>query len=153
MVKKDEIGVERFFSSLGLLPSYGIYPNKLKLAKIIPAFKGDDATGAGDYRPISLLYTYNTISEKLMFTRISKFIDEYDFLFDSQCGFRTKHDIQHAILDIINTIQCNMDQGKYSFGIFIDLKKRFLRWIIVFFYLSPTITVLGMSCMTGLNHT
>ena len=88
-----------------------------------------------------------------MFTRISKFIDKYDFLFDSQCGFLTKHDIQHVILDIINTIQCNMDQGKYSFGIFIDLKKRLLRWIIVFFYLSPTITVLGMSCMTGLNHT
>ena len=42
-------------------------------------------------------------------------------------GFPTKHDIQHAILDIINTIQCNMDQGKYSFGIFIDLKKRLLR--------------------------
>lgn len=98
-----------------------------KQTKIIPAFKGDDAKGAGDYRPISLLYTYNTISEKLMFTRISKFIDEYDFLFDSQCGFLTKHDIQHAILDIINTIQCNMDQGKYSFGIFIDLKKRLLR--------------------------
>ena len=61
MVKKDEIGAEGFFSSLGLLPSYGIYPGKLKLAKIIPAFKGDDATGAGDYRPISLLYTYNNI--------------------------------------------------------------------------------------------
>ena len=26
--------------------SYGIYPNKLKLAKIIPIFKGDDATEA-----------------------------------------------------------------------------------------------------------
>ena len=46
-----------------------------------------------------------------------------------------------------------MDQGKYSYGIFIDLKKRLLRWIIEFFYLSPTITVLGMSCMTGLIHT
>ena len=30
------------------------------------------------------------------------------------------------MLDIINTIQCNMDQGKYTCGIIIDLKKAFV---------------------------
>ena len=29
------------------------------------------------------------------------------------------------ILDIVNTIHSNMDNRKYSFGIFIDLKKAF----------------------------
>ena len=32
---------------------------------------------------------------------------------------------QHAILDIVDTIHSNMDNTKYSCGIFIDLKKAF----------------------------
>ena len=32
---------------------------------------------------------------------------------------------QHGILDIINTIQTNMDKRLFSCGIFIDLKKAF----------------------------
>ena len=36
-----------------------------------------------------------------------------------------KHSTQHAKLDIINSIQGNMDRRSYSCGIFIDLKKAF----------------------------
>ena len=32
---------------------------------------------------------------------------------------------QHAILDIVNNIHNCMDSGKYTCGIFIDLKKAF----------------------------
>ena len=40
-------------------------------------------------------------------------------------GFRSKHSTQHAVLDIVNTILQNMDNGKFSCGVFIDLKKAF----------------------------
>jgi hypothetical protein len=33
---------------------------------------------------------------------------------------------QHAILDILNTVQSNMDNSLYSCGIFIDLRDRSL---------------------------
>ena len=33
--------------------------------------------------------------------------------------------IEHAILDIVNAIQSNMDKGAFSCGVFIDLKKAF----------------------------
>ena len=35
--------------------SAGVYPKKLKMAKIIPIFKADDNTDVNNYRPISLL--------------------------------------------------------------------------------------------------
>ena len=35
------------------------------------------------------------------------------------------HSTQHAIIDIVNAIQANMNQGLYSCGVFIDLKKAF----------------------------
>ena len=43
----------------------------------------------------------------------------------SQCGFRKAHSTQHAILDIVNAIQTNMNNRLFSCGIFIDLKKAF----------------------------
>ena len=39
--------------------------------------------------------------------------------------FAVSHSTQHAILDIVNTILQNMDNGKFSCGVFIDLKKAF----------------------------
>ena len=48
-----------------------------------------------------------------------------EFFCDTQYGFRKQHSTQHAILDIINVIQDNMDNKMYSCGIFIDLKEAF----------------------------
>ena len=39
---------------INLSISTGVYPNKLKMAKIVPIFKADDNTDANNYRPISL---------------------------------------------------------------------------------------------------
>ena len=39
--------------------------------------------------------------------------------------FRDKHSTQHGILDILNTIQSNMDKLLFTCGILIDLKKGF----------------------------
>ena len=44
----------------------------------------------------------------------------------SSCdGFRQGHSTEHAIFDIVNAIQPNMDAGKFSCGVFVDLKKAF----------------------------
>ena len=103
----------------------GVYPAKLKYAKVIPVYKGEDETLPENYRPISLLSIYNRLFEKMLYRRLIKFIDKNDILYDLQYGFRNKHSTQHAILDIVNTIHSNMDNRKYSCGIFIDLKKAF----------------------------
>ena len=60
-----------------------------------------------------------------MYQRLSKFIIKHNILINSQYGFRSGHNTQHAILDIVNTIQSNMNSGKFTCGLFIDLKKAF----------------------------
>lgn len=47
----------------------GIFPSKLKHAKIIPIFKDGDETEPGNYRPISLLSVFNRLFEKIMYNR------------------------------------------------------------------------------------
>ena len=75
------------------------------MSKIIPIFKTDDETEPNNYRPISLLSNFNRIFEKLIYKRMKVFIDEEDILCRSQYGFREEHSTQHAIIDIVNTIQ------------------------------------------------
>ena len=42
----------------------GAYLSKLKHAKVVPVYKGEDKTDPSNYRPISLLSVFNRIFEK-----------------------------------------------------------------------------------------
>ena len=95
------------------------------MSKIIPIFKADDETDTSNYRPILLLSNFNRIFEEIMFDRMRDLIEKRSLLYSSQYGFRQAHSTQHAILDMVETIQTNMDKKLFSCGIFIDLKKAF----------------------------
>ena len=101
------------------------YPSKLKNSKITAIFKSEDDTDPTNYRPISLLSVFNRIFEKLVYKRLIEFIEKEDLLYHGQYGFRSRHSTEHAIQDILNTIQSNMDRKQYTCAIFIDLKKAF----------------------------
>ena len=60
-----------------------------------------------------------------MFQKLSKFIIKHNILINSQYGFRGGHNTKKAILDIVDTIQSNRNSGKFTCGLFIDLKKAF----------------------------
>ena len=52
----------------------GFFPNKMKLAEVVPLYKGKSRLEPGNYRPISLLLTISKILEKLMYKRTYKFL-------------------------------------------------------------------------------
>lgn len=58
-----------------------------------------------------------------MYNRVKAFVTKHDTLCSSQYGFRESHFTEHALLDIVNKIQTNMDAKRFSCGIFVDLKK------------------------------
>ena len=100
----------------------GTFPKKLKLAKVDPVFKSGEDTDPSNYRPISLLSIFNRIFERLMYKRLKSFFEIKGLFFESQYGFREKHSTHHALIDIVNRIQNNMDKGLFCCGVFIDLK-------------------------------
>ena len=103
----------------------GVFLSNLKQAKVIPVYKSDDETEPRNFRPIPLLSIFNSIFEKLMYRQLKNFLDKHDILFKSQYSFREKHSTQHAVIDIVNTIQNNMDLKLLTCGISLDLKKAF----------------------------
>ena len=54
----------------------GVFPEKMKLAKITPLFKENDKQVVNNYRPISLLPQFSKIMEKLFSKRLDNFIEK-----------------------------------------------------------------------------
>ena len=70
--------------------SSGIYPDKLKIAKVIPIFKKGTPTSVNNYRPISILSSINKIFEKILYSRLINYIEKFQLLYKYQYGFRKK---------------------------------------------------------------
>ncbi len=51
----------------------GIFPDKLKIAKINPIYKKDDDNLFTNYRPISLLPAISEVFEKVIFQQVYAF--------------------------------------------------------------------------------
>ena len=66
----------------------GFFPSALKLAKIIPIYKGGNHCSPNNYRSISLLSPISKIFEILIFKRLNKFLEEQKILVDEQLSFR-----------------------------------------------------------------
>ena len=69
----------------------GTYPDNLKVAKVIPIFKKGDPVSVNNYRPISILSPINKIFEKIIYSRLIKYIDKSNVLYTYQYGFRKKN--------------------------------------------------------------
>ena len=105
--------------------SLGIFPDDLKLAKIIPLFKSGNKLDRNNYRPISLLSCFSKIFEKVIFHRLSHFFDKHSVLASCQYGFRSNRSTPHAILDIVTAIYDNINIKQYTALVTLDLTKAF----------------------------
>ena len=105
--------------------SSGIFPETLKVAKVLPLHKGGSSQELNNFRPISLLSIFDKIIEKLMHKRLYEFLEQHNILFENQFGFRKNNSTIYALMEITEKIKESIDNGKFGCGIFIDLKKAF----------------------------
>ena len=103
----------------------GIFPDKLKIAKVISLFKKGNPELSSNYRPISLLPVFSKIFEKLMYRRLYKFLEIHKVLYSLQFGFQENHSIDHALVSLTEAIRNTLDNKRLGCGIFIDLQKAF----------------------------
>ena len=103
----------------------GVFPDSMKTAKVIPLFKAGDKKSFSNYRPFSILTQFSKILEKLFNNRLEIFLGKYKILCDNQYGFRKNSSTSYALVKLIEDISNNIDNGKVTLGIFIDLQKAF----------------------------
>ena len=103
----------------------GVFPESLKISKVIPIYKDGSTEMLNNYRPISLLSVFDKIMEKLIHKRLYSFLMEHNILFHNQFGFRKNNSTTYALIEITERIKESIDKHKYGCGIFIDLRKAF----------------------------
>ena len=103
----------------------GIVPIKIKMAKVVPIFKKGDADNPANYRPISVLPYFAKYFEKIVYDRLSNYINSFNLIHQTQHGFQQGHSTYMALLDMEDRITKAIDANEYSVGIFIDLAKAF----------------------------
>ena len=103
----------------------GIFPNKLKIAKVIPIHKKDNNSLLDNYRPISILPAISKIFEKVILLQINHHFIENNLYYPSQYGFRQYHSTELTVLEIVDRILYQMDQDRIPLNIYIDLSKAF----------------------------
>jgi hypothetical protein len=103
----------------------GIFPQKMKIAKVLPLHKKNENYLFDNYRPVSLLPSLSKLLEKIMHKQLFHYFDESKLLYDSQYGFRNRHSTELAALEIVDTLVKQMDDNEIPINIYLDLSKAF----------------------------
>ena len=87
-----------------------IYPNDLKIAKVIALYKKGAKFDPGNYRPISLLSFFDKIFEKILCRQLTKFLEKYQVFYAYQFGFRKRHSTVQALIEFTDNIKRLLDE-------------------------------------------
>lgn len=105
--------------------SKNIFPDCLKIAKVIPIFKKGDNKHFSNYRPISILPSLSKIFEKVIYNQLYDHFTKNNLFFDNQYGFRAQHSTEYAALELAERIKESLHQNLVPLTIFLDLSKAF----------------------------
>ena len=121
---KDAI-VEPLTVIINQMINTGIYPDLLKISKVIPLYKKDDKAVLSNYRPISLLPSISKIFEKVIHLQLSGYLENNNLINPNQYGFRKKHSTELALLHLVDHLNYEIDMGRTPLNIYLDLSKAF----------------------------
>ncbi len=99
----------------------GIFPDKLKIAKVNLTYKKDDKTIFTNYRPISLLPAISKLFERVIYNQLYTFFQKQKLFYSSQYSFRTEHSTEFASLEVVDRLIERMDKNETPINIYLDL--------------------------------
>ena len=101
------------------------FPDSWKIARVAPIYKGGKPDNRSNYRPISVLPVVSRLFEKLIYDQLYQYLDEHKHPVSHQSGFRSLHSVVTCLLKGTSDWYIDIDNGRYTAMIFIDLKKAF----------------------------
>ena len=108
----------------------GIFPDNMKLAKVIPIYKKGYSFNMSNYRPISILHSISKIIERIVFNQLNTYLHKHQLLNTNQYGFRSKHSTElaasHVVAShVVDEVIKDLDRNCAPSNIYLDLSKAF----------------------------
>ena len=104
---------------------FWIFPEKMKIAKVIPLFENGYSENITNYRPISVLPCFSKVLQPIMYKRLFKYLCEEKLLYSKHFWFQKGHSTDHAIVHLVDQIYESFENDYYTLGVSIDLFKAF----------------------------
>ena len=101
--------------------STGQFSSVLKITKVIRIHKKQSKVDYTNYRPTSFLSNIEKIIEKVMYKRLSNFLDINNLIYSLQFSFHQKQSTTHALINLTESIRQTLDEGNFGCGIFADV--------------------------------
>lgn len=149
----------------------GVFPDMLKIGRVVPLYKNGDRLMINNYRPICVLPVLSKILEATLKDQIVSYFETNNLFTLAQFGFRKEKSTEMAIRNVIYYVLEALDRSQKSASVFCDLSKAFdcLRYDILlnkleFYGFSGTelniiksylsnrsqiVTIAGTSCSPG----
>lgn len=103
----------------------GIFPDNLKVSKVIPLFKKGDKNSYNNYRAISLISSISKVIELAFLEQLSGFFLKNNLLSSVQHGFLKNKSVDTALVNFHGSVVDALDKGLFAFGLFIDYSRAF----------------------------
>ena len=103
----------------------GVVSLEWKAARIMPLLRKGKSDDMDYYRPISILSAVSMVLERAVHHQLYAYLQSHKVLSPYQCGFLKCHSPKWAGMCFADTICRNIDQGRLTGAVFIDLRKAF----------------------------
>ena len=114
----------------------GIFPDKLKIAKVVPLYKKNEKNKIENYRPVSLLPSVSKVFERIIHDQLNEYFSSLKLFYKSQYGFRHSHSTELATLELIELIITEMYVKKYPLRFILIYQKPLIHWNMKYFCLN-----------------
>jgi len=103
----------------------GIFPDRLKISKLVPIYKKGDRKEAASYRPISVVPVMAKIFEIVIKDQVSAYFEINNLISPVQYGFRPGMSTGDAVGSLVSSVLESYEEGCVSQAVLCDLSKAF----------------------------
>lgn len=116
---------EKLAHIFNICMSQGIFPEELKLTRIVPVHKKGDFNDLNNYRPIAIIPTLAKIFEIAIKNRIYSYIEKVGILCTEQYGYRKNKSTVIAMVNLIEDVTTAFNERERALLTCCDLTKAF----------------------------
>ena len=122
-----KIGQKEIIQPLTSIVNYSLlnstFPDRMKVAQVVPLHKKNSTLEKGNYRPVSVLPVLPKIFERAIHCQLVEFFNHHfnDYL----SAFRPGYGCQTVLLKVVEDWKRVLDENKYIAAILMDLSKAF----------------------------